>query len=317
VPPTDICDGCGAEAEVFRDSPLCFDCYVDSVDRVRSCALVRVGDNGEFVVGAPTVDETDAVGHAVADELSAAGIGATVSEVTTLTEARDHIGDYHAREIARGVRSGSRHVYAATSERGTVIDSRTRTDAETRDELADRLARHVVDTSRVKKRADIRDAVAATFPTLAEHRTPARLGVTDRVWSLAKKRGVSRRSRRALNNQRKGRCFEDCFLDWCDERGLRVVYGKTGLVRHHPEAADTVVHKTDGLAGVPDFLVRGDEQRSFGDGWRPDDDAFVEVKRETSALSRDQQTVVAHLKALGFEVFIFRGEPEDHRFERR
>jgi hypothetical protein len=155
------------------------------------------------------------------------------------------------------------------------------------------------------------------LPTLVEHGTTRRIGVGKSVWRLAKERGVSRGSERSARNQRAGREFEVYFLEWCEERNLEVVRGKSGLVRLYPEAADEVVRKTDGLSGVPDFLVRGDAQNSFGSEWRPEEDVFVEVKRGGSALSREQQDVVAHLKALGFDVYVLRGEPDDHRFERR
>lgn len=317
MPPTDTCEDCGADAALYSDVPLCFDCYLDRVDRVRACAVVCVSATGQFVVGAPSVDEAGAVGRAVVDELSEAGFGATVTRLASLTDALDFLDDYHASELARGVRSESRHVYAAASARRTVVDVETRTDDDCRKETADVLARHVLETSRIRKRDDVSDAVAETFPTLDEHRAPSRLCVPERVWSLAKEEGVSRRSNLAERNQRAGRRFEEFFRDWCDDRGLRVVRGKAGLVRHYPGTADEITRKTDGLAGVPDFLVRGDGQRSFGDSWRPDGDAFVEVKRGNGALSREQQTVVAHLKALGFDVYVLRGEPGDHRFERR
>jgi len=322
----DTCADCGDDAFAATDTagsgdkpvPLCFSCYVERLDRVRACGVVRVAEDGEFVVGASSVDNADRLARRVVDELSLA-IEALVERVAPLAEAQSFLEDYHARELARGALSETRHVYAGAGERGNIIDVETRTDEEARDEVRDVLARHVLDETRldVRKREDVPDALADTFPTLVEHGAARCLGVGSSVWELAKERGVSRGSERAARNQRAGREFEDFFADWCDERGLRAVRGKTGIVRYHPEAADEVAHKTDGLAGVPDFLVRGDGQNTLGEDWRPDEDAFVEIKRGESTLTHEQQEVVAHLKALGFDVFVLRGEPEDYRFERR
>ena len=327
----DACADCGAEAfaetDIFSSGvgpsredaiPLCFACYVERLGRVRACSLVEVGQ-GEFVVGARSVEGAENLARRVADELSSPDIGTSVEKVAPLTEAREELGDYHARELARGPDSETRHVYAAASDRGTVLDVETRTDSETRNEIRDALAVHVIDETGlyVRKRDDVYDAVVSAFPTLVEHGTTRSLGVERTAWELAKERGVSRGSERSAQNQRDGREFEEYFREWCDERNLEVHHGKGGLVRLYPDAADEIAHKTDGLAGVPDFLVRGDGQDSFGSEWRPEGDTFVEVKRGTSKLSREQQEVVAHLKSLGFDAYVFRGEPDDHRFERR
>jgi hypothetical protein len=279
---------------------------------------VKVADEGKFVAGSPSVEWARELAHRVCDEVSPA-VDASVGRSMSLRESRDVLGDYHARELARAARSETRHVYAATSERGTVLDVETCTDGETRDEIRDTLARHVLDETRldVLKRDDVHDALAEMLPTLVEHGATRRLGVERAVWQLAKKRGVSSGSETSARNQRAGREFEEFFVDWCDERNLKLHRGKSGLVRHHPDAADEIAHKTDSLAGVPDFLVRGDGQYTFGSEWRSDGEAFVEAKRGESRLSREQQEVIAHLKALGFDVFVLRGEPDDYLFERR
>lgn len=302
--------------------PLCFSCYVERLDRVHACSVVEVetdGEKGEFVVGGRSVEEAEDLARRVVGELSAADMDSSVGTVVPLAEAHETLDDYHARELARGAGSETRHVYAATSERGTVVDVETCTDTETREEIRDALAGHVLDETSldIRKRDDVPDAVASAIPTLVEHSVTSRLGMDTKVWKLAKEHGVSRGSERSSGNQRAGREFEEYFRDWCDERNLEVTRGKSGLVRLYPEAADEIVRKTEGLTGVPDFLVRGDGQNSFGSGWRPEEDAFVEVKRGDSMLSREQQDVVAHLKALGFDVYLLRGEPGDHRFERR
>jgi len=331
----DACADCGADAfaatDIFASGvgrsredavPLCFACYVEHLDRVRACSVVEVETNrkkGEFVAGAPSVEGVRNLARRVADELSAAGIGTSVETVAPLTEVREILGDYHARELARGARSETRHVYAGTSERGTVVDVETRTDEGTRDEIRDALAAHALNETRldVHKREDVPDAVASLLPTTVEHGVDSRLGIETKVWELAKERGVSRGSERSTRNQHAGRNFEEYFRDWCDERNIELHRGKRGLVRLYPDAASETARKTDGLAGVPDFLVRGDSQNTFGSEWRPDGDTFVEVKRGKSRLSREQQEVVAHLKALGFDAYVFRGEPDDNRFERR
>ena len=318
------CADCGDDAFAVIDAhasdedaaQLCFACYVERLDRVRSCGVVSVAE-GKFVVGASSVEETRELAHHVTDEVSHA-VEVTVESVAPLEEARDELGEYHARELARGARAETRHVYARTSERGTVIDAETRTDAETRDALRDSLATYVLDEARrVRKRDDVSEALASLLPTLVEHRVLRRLGVASEVWRLAKKRGVSRGSETSARNQRAGRQFEEYFSDWCEDRNLELVRGKTGIVRYHPETADEIARKTDGLAGVPDFLVRGDGQNTFGSEWRPEDEAFVEVKRGESRLTREQQEVVAHLKALSFDVYVLRGEPDEHTFEKR
>lgn len=336
-PTVDACVYCGddsfAATDVFTSKsgvgrsredavPFCFACYVERLDRVRACSVVEVETNrekGEFVVGAQSVEGAENLAHRVADELSSADIGTSVETVAPLAEAREELGEYHARELARAVRSETRHVYAATSERGTVLDIETRTDEETRSEIRDALAGYVLDETPldVRKREDVPDTVALLFPTLVEHGVDSRLGMETKVWELAKERGVSRGSERSERNQLAGREFEEHFADWCDERNLELHRGKSGLVRYHPDVADEIARKTDGLAGVPDFLVRGDGQDSFGSEWRPDSAAFVEVKRGDSRLTREQHEVVAHLKALGFDVYVFRGEPDDRCFERR
>jgi hypothetical protein len=318
------CADCGNDAFAVIDSlvsdkgaaPLCFACYVERIDRVCACGVVSVA-GGEFVVGASSVEETRELAQRVADELSSA-VKATVETIAPLEEARDELGEYHVRELARGARSETRHVYAGTSERGTVSDVETRTDAETRDALRDALASYVLDEARrVRKRDDVSEALASLLPTLVEHRVLRRLGVVSEVWRLAKERGVSHGSETSARNQRAGLQFEEYFADWCEDRNLEYVRGKTGLVRYHPETADEITRKTDGLAGVPDFLVRGDGQNTFGSEWRPEGDVFVEVKRGDSRLSREQEEVVAHLKARGFEVYVLRGETDEHIFEKR
>jgi hypothetical protein len=300
--------------------PLCFECYVERLDRLRACATVEFetqSEAGEFVVAAPSLGDTDDLAHRTASELQKADVDVSTDGPVPLSQARNQIGDYHARELTRGVMSETRHVYAATSERGTVADVMTRTDDDSRDALAEALARHVTDTSEVRKREDVPDAVATTYPTLVEHRASRSLGVPERVWQRAKDRGVSRGSKRAERNQKAGRKFEEFFQKWCEDHGFGTVRGKTGLLRRYPSVSETVADKTDGLAGVPDYLVCDDRQTSFGDGWRPEGEAFVEVKRGTSNLSREQERVVAHLKSHGFDVYVLRGEPHDHRFERR
>ena len=318
------CADCGKDAFGIIDSlvldkgaaPLCFACYVERLDRVRACGVVNVAE-GEFVVGASSVEETRELAYCVADEIST-GVEASVETVAPLTEARDELGEYHARELARGARSETRHVYAGTSERGTVIDAETRTDAETRDALRDALASYVLDEARrVRKRDDVSEVLASLLPTLVEHRVLRSLGVASEVWQLAKKRGVSRGSETSARNQRAGRQFEEYFADWCEDRNLEHIRGKTGLLRYHPETADEIARKTGGLAGVPDFLVRGDGQNTFSTEWRPEKDVFVEVKRGGSGLSREQQEVIAHLKARGFDVYVLRGESDEHTFEKR
>ena len=321
----DVCADCGDDAFAATDAipnveaaPVCFSCYVERLNRVRACSLVGVG-GGEFVVGALSVEEAKKIARRVVAELSAAGVRTSFETAAPLVDMRDELGDYHARELARAARSETRHVYAATSERGTVLDVETRTDEGTRDGIRDSLARHVLDETRlgVRKRKDVADAIATKLPSLVEHGATRRLGVERVVWKLAKERGVSQNSERSTRNKRAGREFEEFFADWCDERNLEIYRGKSGLVRYHPEAADEIARKTEGLAGVPDFLVRGDGQDSFGSGWRPDDDAFVEVKRGGSTFTREQQDVIAHLKALGFDAYVFRGEPDQYRFEKR
>lgn len=330
--PTDSdCADCGADAFAATDifatgirpmdevTPLCFSCYVDRVGRVAACGLVRLETDGGFVVGAPSVEDADRTARLVTDELENAGVGASDVTVLPLTEARGVLGDYYARELVRGSMSASRHVYAATSGRGTVVDADTRTDEGVQGSVRDALAEYVYRGSRVLKRDDAYDAVAEKLPILAEHGTTRRLGVGRRVWRQAKENGVSRESERASQNRSAGREFEEFFRDWCDDHNIDVRRGKPALVRLYPEVAAQISRKTDGLAGVPDFLARGDEQRSFGDDWRPESDTFVEVKRGASRLSRDQQSVVAHLKSHGFDVYVLRGDPEEdgYMFEKR
>lgn len=327
----DACADCGADAfsatDVFSSGvgpsredavSLCFACYVERLDRVRACSTVEVGPGG-FVVGAPSVEGAEDLTHRLVDELSAAALEPSVGTAVPLVEAREELGDYHARELARGAGSETRHVYAAASERNTVLDVETRTDEETREEVRDALAVHALDETRldIRKRDDVYDAVVSAFPTLVEHGTTHSLGVERTAWELAKERGVSRASERSESNVRAGYKFEEHFREWCGERSLEIHRGKSGLIRYHPNVADEIARKTDSLAGVPDFLVRGTGQNSFGTEWRPDGDTFVDVKRGDSRLTREQQTVVAHLKAHGFDVYLLRGEPEDHRFERR
>jgi len=321
----DVCADCDDDAFAMTDIlpstddavPVCFPCYVERLDSVRACGVVSIGGDGEFVIGAGSVEDTRELAHSVADELTRA-VEATVETVLPLRKARDELGEYHARELARCALSETRHVYTGTSERGTVIDTETRTDEETRDDIRERLATYVIDEApNLRKRDDFSDAVASLLPTLVEHRALRRLRVGSEVWQRAKERGVSRGSETSARNQRAGREFEEYFADWCEDRNLELLRGKTGLLRYHPENADEITRKTDGLAGVPDFLVRGDGQNTFGTEWRPEEDVFVEVKRGSSRLSREQQEVVAHLKACGFEVYVLRGEPDDHSFERR
>jgi hypothetical protein len=327
-PTDDDCADCGNKAFAVTDAlsadgsplPACFACYVDRLDRVRVSGVVDVrteDGTGSFVVGGSSVEETDELAGSVAGELGSGGVRVSVTDVSPLTEARDLIGDYHARELARAERSESRHVYAGTGRRGTVIDTETRTDGRIRGAVSEALARHVVEANRIRKRADVDDRVTEEFPTLAEHRATRRLRIEERVWDMAKERGVSEASERAADSREEGRGFEDYFRDWCDDRNINVRRGKPAIVRLYPGVADEIARKTDGLAGVPDFLVRGDGQRSFGGEWRPDADVFVEVKRASSNLSRDQQRVVAHLKSHGFGVYVLRGEPDDIVFDRR
>lgn len=327
--PTDeACVDCGDDAFAATDAftgnaslvPVCFSCYLNRLDRVRGCGVVEVvidDRKGEFVVGGPSVGDAEGVANSVVEELSGDHVDATVATVSSLGKARDLIGDYHARELARAERSESRHVYAGTSRRGTVVDVQTRTDEGTRDALAETVARRVLDCYDIRKRADTVEYVSTKLPTLAEHRGTRTIGIEQTVWSLAKRRGVSDASERAARNQDAGRIFEEFFVNWCEERKIDVRRGKEALVRLYPDVTDVVAHKTDGLAGVPDFLVRGDGQRFFGDGWRPDGDVFVEVKRGASTLSREQQEVIAHLKSHGFDVYVLRGEPEEFVFEKR
>jgi hypothetical protein len=324
----EACLNCGGDPFAATDAfpgkndlvPVCFPCYLDRTDRVRACSVVEVcteDRNAEFVVGGPSVAEAGEVARSIVDEVSCRSIDAAAAPASPLKEARDRIGDYHARELARAERSESRHVYAGTSQRGTVVDLETRTDEPFRGALAETVARAILDRHDVRKRADAADCISTELPTLTEHRGTRTLGIEETVWSLAKDRGVSDASERSSENQKAGKKFEESFASWCEDRNLELRRGKEALPRLYPEVADEVIRKTDGLAGVPDFLVHGDGQRLFGDGWRPDGDVFVEVKYGTSGLSGEQQEVIAHLKSHGFGVYALRGEPEDFFFEKR
>lgn len=326
-PTEDTCIDCGDDAFAVTDAvdcenpvSLCFPCYVDRLDRIRACGVVEVGTDdrtGEFVVGGPSVADTEEIALSVGDELSGDHVDASVETVSSLRGARGLIGGYHTRELARAEHSESRHVYAAASRRGTVVDVKTRTDETFRDGLVETVSRRVLKRREIRKRADVADGVATFLPTLAEHGAARLLGIEKVIWERAKDRGVSEASERAARNHDAGREFEEAFVNWCENRNLDVRRGKAAFVRLYPGVADNVARKTDGLAGVPDFLVRGDGQRSLGDGWRPDGDVFVEVKRGTSTLSREQERAVAHLKSHGFDVYVLRGEPDDFVFERR
>lgn len=326
----DGCADCGTDPAFSTDeytdslppSPedtvtFCLECYVERHEVCAYSAVRKELTDGtaELVIGGRSVEEAEGIAEGVADE-----IDGETGRVAPLTEPEtvERFGTEYVRELSRGIESHRRNIYASTGPRGTVVDFETFTRRELRGTLTDELTECLLNSTEVRKRADAYTAPTEEFPVLAEHGVPPRLGIGSKVWELAKERGVSRRSERSIENQRAGEDFEDFFAEWCKSRNLSFRRGKPALRRLYPEVAEDIAERTGGLSGAPDFFLRGDGQRSFGSsGWRPDGDAFVEVKGGASRLSREQQDFIAHLKSHGFEVYVFRGEPDEYRFEKR
>jgi len=326
----DDCADCGTSALFSTDEhteslppspedakPFCLECYVDRHE-LGFCAVVRKETDGGtalLVVGGASGEEAESVAAGVADEVTGEKDGALS---LTEPEVVDRFGVGYVRGLCRGVESHRRNIYASASPRGTVVDFETFTTEEERDALRDELAERVVDGTDVRKRADVYDALTESYPSLVEHSVASRLGLGRRAWKVAKESGVSRASERSARSQRTGEEFEEYFVEWCEDRNLTVRPGKPALRRLYPEVGDEVAERTDGLSGVPDFFVRGDGQSTFGDEeWRPDGEAFVEVKYGTGRLSREQQDVVAHLKSHGFDIYVFREDRDEYRFDKR
>ena len=258
-------------------------------------------------------------------------------------DGRPVLGRYAARELARGVGSESRHVYRGSAPRGSVIDVRSHVDDATRDAIGAEILDDAVAGGahlRVGSRDDAGRVAADAYPTLAAH--GALVGLGDRLWRHVRDEHPERldeRSRVASANQGRGRAFEEYFHELCDRSDLVVERpSDVALRERYPEKHGRLVDWFgERLTGVPDFFVAAPDGQAGlheaaatdgsagadraapdgGDVWRPPGDCFVEVKAGSSRLTREQERMIPYLKALGFPVYVLRGEPGDHRFDRR
>lgn len=318
-----VADGVGwskDDAETY-----CFPCYIDAVDGHRGVATAEAGD-GRVVAAADSVDRATEV----VDRLEDGPVSSVVADfdVRHAADAFEDafageyaVSDYYVREVVRGVGSEVRTVYRSTSPEGSVVDVRSHVDAEVRRKLDDACFAAIRDhADSVDTKTDLRRLTRtdSPYPVLASHGALRR--VERRLWSYLKEAGVvSESSLTSAENQAAGREFERYFEDLCGERGLTPHRPAAEAVRRlYPEVYETLERKLDSsLAGVPDYLVEADGHRGWGDRWRPTEDCFVEVKRGDGRMSRRQSKMAAHLKSHGFPVYVLRGEPGSHRFERR
>ncbi|MFP4631814.1 MAG: hypothetical protein ACLFMT_00055 [Halobacteriales archaeon] len=302
---------------------VCIDCYLDGLERAGLQPLRwHVGievEGGTVHAAAATEDGA----RSLRDALESGPLGAVSRDVTlrSIPAAFDS-GDgdrAYLRELARGLDSEVRAIYRGSTPSSAVdvtshVDDSRRLD----DALAAALRRHLDD---VETRDDLRSLLRterSPYPALARHGVLRR--VEGRLWRHLRRTGsLSNRSLTSGDNQRSGREFEAYFEKVCESRGLTPRRpAADALESLYPEVHASLVDRfSPGLPGVPDYFVEVDGHRSFDSGWRPTEDCFVEVKRGSSRLSRRQARVAAHLKSHGFPVYVLRGEPGDHRFDRR
>ncbi len=305
---------------------LCFSCYLDVVDGNHGVGVLDVGD-GAVVVSADSVEATEDVAEAVADE----ALSTVVHDVEVQPadgvfqeafEGDGPLSDYYVREVVRGVDSEVRAIYGGTSGEGSVVDVESHLSRGGQRKVDDTcftaLRRHSED---VDTKSDLRQLTRtdeSPYPALARHGVLRR--VEGRIWSYVKEAGfVSDSSLTSSENQERGREFERYFEELCRERGLTPHRPSSEALRSlYPDVHSTLQRKfTASLSGIPDYFVEADGHSGWGDRWRPTEDCFVEVKRGGSHMSRRQSKMTAHLKSHGFPVYVLRGEPGDHRFEER
>lgn len=324
VTDVDVSNGVGWSEDDAR--PLCFDCYLEVVDGHRGLARIETS-GGSVVVAADTVESARETTMKLDDSpASTVFDGFTVEPAEETFEScfdgEGAFSPYYVREVVRGVDSEVRHIYRSTSPDGSVVDVRSHLERSTRGKLEDACFAALREPAEdVETKSDLRRLTRtgdSPSPVLARHGALRR--VERRLWSYLKQSGaLSNSSLTSAENQESGREFERFFEELCRERGLTPHRPASSALRElYPGVHDALRRKFDErLAGVPDYFVEADGHRGFGDRWRPTLDCFVEVKRGDSRMSRRQSKMAAHLKSHGFPVYVLRGEPDSHRFERR
>ncbi|MDY6765149.1 MAG: VRR-NUC domain-containing protein [Halobacteria archaeon] len=322
----------------------CFQCYLERVDTIYYALLVSLTVPDEYIViGAENADHAERV----SEELSASPLGPWIEDYTyhRLEEAystdtptdysdRGTLTPYYTRELARGIGSESWNIYSGVrlddDDRMSAMDWWTHVREETRGDIRSELLDYVVGSDEyqeVEVREDIDEVFEEVLPVLSGYGLTS--GLRSQVWDHIRENDpylLSDRSRMAMKNQKKGRRFERFFRDLCRENNLEC-YRDTRYIlrsRYPEEYAKLLDEFGRGFNGLPDFFVDANANQSTLErwtggsrvGWKPDGEAFVEVKYGTSDLSPEQRRVVSHLSEAGFDVYVLRGTPDEHSFER-
>lgn len=310
----------------------CPGCYLDALDSVgealRHVVVAEVLDD-EYVFGAASIRKyTERIVSVLTEVLGLDVSRHSLEELYTMAEEPGENGipgTYYWRELARGIGSESRDIYTAVIDSSElsfpVLDFTTSLSNEVKVSLARKVAKSLHETDdyqRVNKRGDISRLVSRKVPLLGSHY----FGdiVEGLLWRRLKHHdrellGVG--SRRSIQNQNTGREFELYFEDYCERKGIDYYRDSVdALRRHHPNTYRVLDRKFPGLPGIPDYYVVGDGSLSREE-WCPGGEAFVEVKYRGSQLSKKQTRVIAHLKSHGFPVYVLRGTPDEHYFDRR
>ncbi|MDY6774475.1 MAG: hypothetical protein SV253_00015 [Halobacteria archaeon] len=305
----------------------CFGCYVDEVGRVGHIACLSL-DDGRIVVGGTTAEDVESMTSEI--------LGTAVDEYVTDTsdfsvveafEDDEVLSDYYLREVVRA--SGSEvweiRRFATPS---SVVDFGSFVSEETRERIRDDLLEDIfvdADLTEIERREDVEALLSERYPVLHRHRVTR--GLEADVWRHVREKyrdSLADRTRLSVENQKKGRGFEEFFSDLCAERRVDCLRGREALREARlGDVRRRLEHVFGDVSGIPDFYVEGsqsriddwDEETEESD-WRPEEPCFVEVKYGDSRMSKRQREVAEVLEDTGYGVYVLRGKPEEYVFER-
>ncbi|MDY6771319.1 MAG: hypothetical protein SV186_05210 [Candidatus Nanohaloarchaea archaeon] len=278
-----------------------------------------------IVCAAPDQEEACDLGAAVAGHLGA-GDSHDFAVDDHRLGSRYGLDDRYRNQLANPADSMNYHLWQGCAD-DAVIDWWTHTTDETRTTVTEELfcrLREEDCLDDIGQKDDIETVLETRFPTIHPHGLDELL--QDTIWTWIKNNRqdqLNDASKRALQNGKNGKAFEQFFEQVCDQLGL-TYYDRPhrAFARHLPNVCETVRNDQDGLSGLPDYLI--DKQNpttltEFLPGlnrrWEPNNRyAFVEVKYNTSRLSQEQQAMASALKKHDVTTWIFKGTRNNTSF---
>ena len=179
----------------------------------------------------------------------------------------------------------------------------------------------------INKKSDINKALKQFYPSIGDCGLNKIL--KNKIWNHIKREKseqLSKNSKKALKNSKKGKSFEELFKKICDGSGLKC-YKKSAKAfkQNLPEKYEKINQAKGNMKGIPDFFVDKGNTHSLNNWmtkknqrkWEPKNRyAFVECKYKNSPLSKKQKEMISLLKKYKIEVYIFRGSEKNFEFKK-